>query len=280
MIFNLYHFGVDTLNLVKVSVYNEREGKREELVLPKKLVAIVENPLYAVINEPNSTMQRLVRKLSLLDAIDEESASNKLNMILQFPYTIRTEAQKRRAEDRRKMIEDQLKGSDYGIAYTDGTEKIMQLGRPLENNLMDQIKYLTETLYGQLGITPEILNGSANEQVMLNYYDRTIEPIVAAIVDELKRKFLTPTARTQRQSIMYFRDPFKLVPVVNLANTADTFTRNEIMTSNEIRQKVGLTPSDDPEADVLRNKNLNKPAEQNAVPVESGESETEEIQNG
>lgn len=241
---------------VKVSVYNERLGKREEITLPKKMVGIVENPLYAVINEPNSTMQRLIRKLSLLDAIDEESGSGKLNMILQFPYVIRTEAQKRRAEDRRKMIEDQLQASKFGIAYTDGTEKVMQLGRPLENNLMDQIKYLTETLYGQLGITPEILNGSANEQVMLNYYDRTIEPIVAAIVDELKRKFLTPTARTQRQSIMYFRDPFKLVPVANLADTADKFTRNEIMTSNEFRQVLGMKPSDDPKADALVNSNM------------------------
>ena len=241
---------------VKVSVYNEREGKREELLLPKKMVGIVENPLYAVINEPNSTMQRLIRKLSLLDAIDEESGSGKLNMILQFPYVIRTEAQKRRAESRRQMIEDQLAASKFGIAYTDGTEKVMQLGRPLENNLMDQIKYLTETLYGQLGITPEILNGSANEQVMLNYYDRTIEPIVAAIVDELKRKFLTPTARTQKQSIMYFRDPFKLVPVANLADTADKFTRNEIMTSNEFRQVLGMKPSDDPKADALVNSNM------------------------
>lgn len=241
---------------VKVSVYNERLGKREELLLPKKLVGIIENPLYAVINEPNSTMQRLIRKLSLLDNIDEQYGSRKLNMILQFPYVIRTEAQKRRAESRRKMIEEQLAGSEYGIAYTDGTEKIMQLGRPLENNLMDQIKYLTETLYGQLGITPEILNGSANEQVMLNYYDRTIEPIVAAIVDELKRKFLTPTARTQRQSIMYFRDPFKLVPVANLADIADKFTRNEIMTSNEFRQVLGMKPSDDPKADQLVNSNM------------------------
>lgn len=241
---------------VKVSVYNERAGKREEIILPKKMVGIVENPLYAVINEPNSTMQRLIRKLSLLDAIDEESGSGKLNMILQFPYVIKTEAQKRRAESRRKTIEDQLQSSKFGIAYTDGTEKVMQLGRPLENNLMDQIKYLTETLYGQLGITPEILNGSANEQVMLNYYDRTIEPIVAAIVDELKRKFLTPTARTQRQSIMYFRDPFKLVPVANLADTADKFTRNEIMTSNEFRQVLGMKPSDDPKADALVNSNM------------------------
>lgn len=241
---------------VRVSVYNENTGKREELILPKTLVGIIENPLYAVINEPNSTMQRLIKKLSLLDAVDEDNCSRKLNMIVQFPYPIRSETQKKRAENRIEAIEDQLKNSDYGIAYSDGTEKIMQLGRPLESNLMEQIKYLTETLYGQLGITPEILNGSANEQVMLNYFDRTIEPIVAAIVDELKRKFLTPTARTQKQSIMYFRDPFKLVPVANLADTADKFTRNEIMTSNEFRQVLGMKPSDDPKADALVNSNM------------------------
>lgn len=241
---------------VRVSVYNEETGKREELILPKTLVGIIENPLYAVINEPNSTMQRLIKKLSLLDAVDEDNYSRKLNMIVQFPFPIRSQIQKKRAEDRIGAIEDQLKNSPYGIAYSDGTEKIMQLGHPLENNLMEQIKYLTETLYGQLGITPEILNGSANEQVMLNYFDRTIEPIVAAIVDELKRKFLTPTARTQRQSIMYFRDPFKLVPVANLADTADKFTRNEIMTSNEFRQVLGMKPSDDPKADALVNSNM------------------------
>lgn len=243
-------------NRVKVRVYNERTGKNEEIILPKRLVAIIENPLYAVINEPNSTMQRLIRKLALLDAVDDDLGSNKLNMILQFPNVIKTETQRRRAEERIKMIEEQMTKSAYGMAYTDGTEKIMTLGRPLENNLLDQVKYLTETLYGQLGITPEILNGSADERVMLNYYDRTIEPIIAAIVDEMKRKFLTPTARTQHHSIMYFRDPFKLVPVANLADVADKFTRNEIMSSNEFRQELGMKPSDDKKADALINSNM------------------------
>lgn len=241
---------------VKVNVYNDRTGKHEELICAKSKVAIIENPLYAVMNEPNSTMQRLRRKLSLLDTIDEESASDKLNMIIQLPYIIRTEARRKQAEKRRTELEEQLRESKYGIAYTDGTEKITQLGKPLENNLMDQIKYLTETLYGQLGITPEILNGSADEKTMLNYYDRTIEPIVAAFTDEMKRKFLTDTARSQKQSLMYFRDPFKLVPVSNLAEAADKLTRNEIMTSNEFRQVLGLRPSNNPKADELINSNM------------------------
>lgn len=267
---------------VKVKAYNERTGEKEDIIIPKRSVAIIENPLFAVINEPNSTMQRLIRKLNLLDMIDEQSGSGKLDLIIQLPYVIKTDARRQQAEIRRKDIENQLAGSKYGIAYTDGTEKITQLNRSVDNNLMKQIEYLTSMLYSQLGITAEILNGSADEKTMLNYYDRTIEPIVSAIADEMKRKFLTKTARTQHQSIMFFRDPFKLVPVGELAEIADKFTRNEIMTSNEIRQIVGMKPSKDPKADQLVNSNLNQPDAPSA-PVAETPNETEEggeIQNG
>ena len=243
---------------IRVRVYNEQSGQREDIVVPKKNVAIIENPLYAVMNEPNSTMQRLIRKLNLLDAVDEQSGSGKLDMIIQLPYVIKTEARRKQADKRIKDIEDQLKGP-YGIAYTDGTEKIVQLNRPIENNLMKQIEYLTNMLYSQLGITQTVLDGTADEQTMLNYYSRTIEPIISAIVDEMKRKFLTKTARTQMQTIKFFRDPFRLVPVGNIAEIADKFTRNEILTSNEIRQIIGMKPSDDPKADQLINSNLNQP---------------------
>lgn len=248
---------------VKVRVYNERTGQKENILVPKSVVGIVENPLYAVINEPNSTMQRLIRKLNLLDAIDEQSGSGKLDLVIQLPYVIKSEARRRQAEDRRKNIEDQLAGSKYGIAYTDCTERITQLNRPAENNLMSQIEYLTSMLYSQLGITQSILDGTADEKTMLNYYNRTIEPIISAIVDEMKRKFLTKTARSQLQSISFFRDPFKLVPVNEISEIADKFTRNEIMTSNEIRQIIGMKPSDDPKADELRNKNLSAPKKSN-----------------
>ena len=246
---------------VKVQVYNEKTGKKEDVTVPKSIVAIIENPLYAVINEPNSTMQRLVRKLSLMDVTDEQTASGKLDLIIQLPYVIKTEARRQQADQRRKDIEMQLAGSKYGIAYTDGTEHITQLNRSVENNLMKQVEYLTNMLYSQLGITQTILDGTADEQTMLNYYSRTIEPIISAITDEMKRKFLTKTARTQMQSIMFFRDPFKLVPVNNIAEIADKFTRNEIMTSNEIRQIVGLKPSKDPKADKLINSNISQPNE-------------------
>ena len=243
---------------VRVRVYNDRKGIHEEVVLPKSAVAIIENPLYAVINEPNSTMQRLIRKLNLLDVVDEQTSSGKLDLIIQLPYVIKSEARRKQAEERRKDIEMQLAGSKYGIAYTDGTERITQLNRPAENNLMKQVEYLTSMLYSQLGLTQSIMDGSADDKTMLNYYNRTVEPILAAITDEIKRKFLTKTARSQRQTIMYFRDPFKLTPVLDLAEIADKFTRNEIMTSNEIRQIVGMKPADDPSADELRNKNLNQ----------------------
>lgn len=246
---------------VRVRVYNERTGHKEDVTVPKRTVAIVENPLFAIINEPNSTMQRLVRKLAILDAIDEQSGSGKLDLIVQLPYTIKTETKRQQAENRRQEIERQLAGSKYGIAYTDGTEHITQLNRSVENNLLGQIEYLTSMLYSQLGITQEILNGTADEKTMLNYNNRIIEPILSAIVDEMKRKFLTKTARSQRQSIIFFRDPFRLVPVNNLSEIADKFTRNEIMTSNEIRQIVGMKPSSDPNADELRNKNLSQPKE-------------------
>lgn len=244
---------------VKVWLYNERTGRRENVIFPKKTVAIVENPLYSVINEPNSTMQRLIRKLNLLDSIDEQSSSGKLDLIIQLPYVIKTEARREQAEKRRKDIEHQLKDSKYGIAYTDGTERITQLNRAVENNLMSQIEYLTSMLYSQLGITQSILDGTADEKAMLNYNNRTIEPIVSAFVDEMKRKFLSKTARTKKQSIEFFRDPFRLVPIDNIAEIADKFTRNEIMTSNEIRQVIGMKPSNDPNADELRNKNLSRP---------------------
>ena len=246
---------------VRVEVYNENTGNKEEIVLPKSKVGIVENPLFAVINEPNSTMQRLIRKLSLLDFVDEQSSAGKLDLIIQLPYVIKSDARRQQAEARRKDIEMQLAGSKYGIAYTDGTERITQLNRSLDNNLMKQVEYLTSMLFSQLGITQSILEGTADEQTMLNYYSRTIEPIISAIVDEMKRKFLSKTARTQLQTIAFFRDPFKLVPVNNLAEIADKFTRNEIMTSNEFRQIVGLRPSDDPKADQLINSNLNHPEE-------------------
>jgi len=245
---------------IRTRVYNEQTGRKEDIVVPKSAVAIIENPLYAVINEPNSTMQRLIRKLNLLDVIDEQSGSGKLDLIIQLPYVIKTEARRQQAENRRKDIESQLSGSKYGIAYTDGTEHITQLNRSVNNNLMSQIEYLTSMLYSQLGITQSILDGTADEKTMLNYNNRTIEPIISAIVDEMKRKFLTKTARSQQQSISFFRDPFKLVPVNEIAEIADKFTRNEIMTSNEIRQVVGMKPSDDPRADELRNKNLSEPS--------------------
>lgn len=243
---------------VQIRLYNESTGKKEELWLPKETVAIVENPLYAVINEPNSTMQRLMRKLSLLDVTDEQTASGKLDLIIQLPYVIKTEARRQQAENRRKDIEMQLAGSKYGIAYTDGTERITQLNRSVENNLMKQVEYLTNLLYSQLGVTQAVLEGTADEQAMLNYYSRTIEPIVSAIVDEMKRKFLSKTARTQLQTITFFRDPFKLVPVNNIADIADKFTRNEILTSNELRQIIGMKPSKDPKADELRNSNISQ----------------------
>lgn len=262
---------------VRVRVYNDKRGIHEEIVLPKSAVAIIENPLYAVINEPNSTMQRLIRKLNLLDVVDEQTSSGKLDLIIQLPYVIKSEARKKQAEERRKDIEMQLSGSKYGIAYTDGTERITQLNRPAENNLMKQVEYLTSMLYSQLGLTQSIMDGSADDKTMLNYYNRTVEPILAAITDEIKRKFLTKTARSQRQTIMYFRDPFKLTPVLDLAEIADKFTRNEIMTSNEIRQIVGMKPADDPSADELRNKNLNQSNE--AIDNKKEIQSPEEIQN-
>lgn len=269
---------------VKVRVYNDRTGQQEDIVVPKKTVSIVENPLYAVMNEPSSTLQRLVRKLNLLDAVDEQSGSGKLDLIIQLPYVIKTEARRQQAEKRRGDIESQLSGSKYGIAYTDGTERITQLNRPVENNLMKQVEYLTSTLYSQLGITQSIMDGTADDKTMINYENRTVEPFVSAVVDELKRKFLTKTARSQRQSVMFFRNPFKLVPVTELASIADTFTRNEIMTSNEVRHIIGFKPSTDPNADQLRNKNLSQSNEE----IEAGKEENttppnlnkEEIQNG
>lgn len=267
---------------IRVSVYNDRIGKREEIKVPKSVAAIIENPLYTVINEPNSTMQRLVRKLNLLDAIDEQSGSGKLDLIIQLPYVIKSETRRQQAEDRRKDIEMQLSGSKYGIAYTDGTEHITQLNRPTENNLMKQIEYLTSMLYSQLGITQGVMDGTADEKIMLNYHTRTIEPIIAAIVDEMKRKFLTKTARSQNQSIMFFRDPFRLVPVNDLAEIADKMTRNEIMTSNEIRQIIGMKPSKDPKADQLINSNISQPDNKQTPKPEVTEENTKEgeIQNG
>lgn len=263
---------------VRVRLYNERTGTKENILVPKSTVAIIENPLYAVVNEPNSTMQRLIRKLNLLDVIDEQSGSGKLDLIIQLPYVIKTEARRQQAENRRKDIEAQLSGTKYGIAYADGTERITQLNRSVNNNLMSQIEYLTSMLYSQLGITQSILDGTADEKTMLNYNNRTIEPIISAIVDEMKRKFLTKTARSQSQSISFFRDPFKLVPVNDIAEIADKFTRNEIMTSNEIRQVIGMKPSNDPRADELRNKNLSAPSEsepETNPPVEDENVETE-----
>lgn len=257
---------------VKIRLFNDRKNEHQDVTLPKSTVAIIENPLYAVINERNSTMQRLVRKLALLDAIDENNSSGKLDLIIQLPYVIKSEARRQQAETRRKDIEMQLAGSKYGIAYTDGTERITQLNRPVENNLLKQIEYLTSTLHGQLGFHQTILDGTADEKTMLNYNNRTIEPIISAIVDEMKRKFLTKTARSQAQTIAYFRDPFRLVPVNDLAEIADKFTRNEILTSNEIRQIIGMKPSNDPKADQLVNANLRQPGEEKTSPAEKTEN--------
>ena len=265
---------------VKVRVYNDRKGEKEDILVPKSTVAIVENPFYSVMNEPNSTMQRLIRKLNLLDAIDEQSGSGKLNLIIQLPYVIKTAARRQQAEERRKDIEEQLSGSKYGVAYTDGTEHVVQLNRPVDNNLMSQIEYLTSMLYSQLGLTQGIMDGSADEKTMQNYYTRTIEPILSAIVDEMKRKFLTKTARSQKQSILFFRDPFKLVPVGEIAEISDKMTRNEIMTSNEIRQKIGMKPSTDPKADELRNSNLSTPAENTPKSQLTTTPKEDNVQNG
>lgn len=250
---------------VRLRFYNEETGKQQEIIMHKRNVAIIENPFYAVMNEPNSTLQRLIRKLNLLDYVDEQSSAGKLDLIIQLPYVVKTDTRRSQAEKRRKDIENQLMGSKYGIAYTDATEKITQLNRPIENNLLKQIESLTSTLYGQLGITEEVLKGTADEKTMLNYYNSTIEPILSCIALELKRKFLTKTARTQGQSIEFFKDPFRLVPVNNIADIADKFTRNEVMTSNEIRQVIGIKPSDDPKADMLINSNLNQSPEQLAM---------------
>lgn len=268
---------------VKVRLYNDRTGNKQEVIFSKRSVGIVENPLYAIINEPNSTMQRLIRKLNLLDVVDEQSCSGKLDLIVQLPYSIKTPSRREMAETRRKDIEMQLSGSKYGIAYMDGTEKITQLNRPVENNLMSQVEYLTNMVYSQLGITQSILEGSADEQTMLNYTSRCIEPIISAIVDEMKRKFLSKTARTQKQTILFFRDPFKLVPVSAIAEIADKFTRNEIMSSNEVRQKIGMKPSSDPKADQLINSNISQPNEKGSEATKVPEEILEEggkIQNG
>lgn len=271
---------------IKVRLYNEQTGIKEDRIIPKSIAAIIENPFYTVMNQSNSTMQRLIRKLSLLDAIDEQSASGKLDLIIQLPYTVKSNLRKQQAEERRKAVEDQLYDSKYGIAYIDSTERVIQLNRPVENNLMSQIEYLQNLLYSQLGITQSILDGSADDKTMLNYYNRIVEPIAAAFVDEMRRKFLTKTARTQGQSIMFFRDPFKLVPVNELAEISDKLTRNEIASSNEMRQTIGWKPSKDPKADELRNKNLNQPeselqkdqTSQDLKRIE--DKDKEEIQNG
>ena len=294
--YKIYSMRVGTImewfpNHVRVRLYNDRTGEKEEITLPKRMVAIVTNPFYAVMNEPNGTMQRLIRKLNLLDAVDEQSSSGKLDLIIQLPYVIKNDLRRQQAEERRKQIEDQLMGSKYGIAYTDGTERITQLNRSLDNNLLAQVEYLTNMAYSQLTITQEIMNGTADETAMTNYYSRTIEPIVSAIVDEFKRKFLTKTARSQNQSIVFFRDPFKLVPIGTVADMADKFTRNEIMSSNEFRQVIGLKPSKDPAADELRNKNLNQtPGQEEAMAAgkeavkseldETNEEGGQENQNG
>lgn len=294
--YKIYSMRVGTImewfpNHVRVRLYNDRTGEKEEITLPKRMVAIVTNPFYAVMNEPNGTMQRLIRKLNLLDAVDEQSSSGKLDLIVQLPYVIKNDLRRQQAEERRKQIENQLTGSKYGIAYTDGTERITQLNRSLDNNLLAQVEYLTNMAYSQLTITQEIMNGTADETAMTNYYSRTIEPIVSAIVDEFKRKFLTKTARSQNQSIVFFRDPFKLVPIGTVADMADKFTRNEIMSSNEFRQVIGLKPSKDPAADELRNKNLNQtPGQEEAMAAgkeavksaldETNEEGGQENQNG
>lgn len=263
---------------IKVRIYDENSGKKQEIILPKSMVAIVENPFYSVMNEHNSTLQRLIRKLNLLDVIDEQQGSTKLNMIIQLPYLVKNQTRKKQAENRRNEIEDQLVNSKYGIAYSDGTEKIIQLNRSLDNNLMSQIEYLTKMLFSQLGLTEEILNGTASDSVMTNYFSRTIEPIMNEIVSEMKRKFLSKTAISQKQSIMYFRDPFKLISVEKFAELADKLTRNEIMTSNEIRQKIGLKPSSDPKADQLINSNISQP--NNSVDLNENTYMEGEIQNG
>ena len=265
---------------IKVRVYNDKTGEKEDIILPKKQVGILENPLYAVVNEPNSNMQRLIRKLSLLDVTDEQTASGKLDLIIQLPYAVKSDLRKRQADDRVKAIEDQLATNKYGIAYIDGTEKVTQLNRSVENNLLKQIEYLTGMAFSQIGITQSILDGTADEKTMLNYYNRTIDPIISVIVDEMKRKFLTKTARSQQQSILYFRDPFKLVPVNDIAEIADKFTRNEIMTSNEIRQIVGMKPSDDPKADELRNSNISQSKEENSMIDDPYSDETEDYYKG
>lgn len=263
---------------VTVLLYNDSTGLKQEVTIPKRQVAIIENPLYAVMNEPNSTMQRLIKKLSLMDSADEEIASGNLDLIIQLPYAVKTESRRNLAESRRKEVEEQLNGSRYGVAYIDGTEHVTQLNRPVENNLMKQVEYLTAQLYSQLGLTQTIMDGTADENTMNNYYNRTIEPILSAIVDEFNRKFLTKTARTQKQAIMYFRDPFRLIPVTSISEMADKFTRNEIMTSNEIRQLVGFKPSDDPNADELRNKNLSQSAKAIEEKMQ-GRTGTEIVQN-
>lgn len=270
---------------VRVRAYNELSGRKEDILLPKQAVAIIENPFYAVMNEPNSTMQRLVRKLNLLDAVDEQSSSGKLDMIIQLPYVIKTPARRKQAEERREDVVQQLSGSKYGIAYTDGTERITQLNRPIENNLMKQIEFLTSMAYSQLGITQSVMDGTADDKTMLNYYSRTVEPIISAIVNGMKCTFLAKTARTQLQSILFFRDPFKLVPVNEIAEIADKFTRNEIMTSNEIRQTIGIKPSDNPKADELRNSNISEPSTKNIAADDNTNNTAatksrEEIQNG
>ena len=266
------------LVLFTVLLYNDLTGLKQEVTIPKKQVAIIENPLYAVMNEPNSTMQRLIKKLSLMDSADEEIASGNLDLIIQLPYAVKTESRRNLAESRRKEVEEQLNGSRYGVAYIDGTEHVTQLNRPVENNLMKQVEYLTAQLYSQLGLTQTIMDGTADENTMNNYYNRTIEPILSAIVDEFNRKFLTKTARTQKQAIMYFRDPFRLIPVTSISEMADKFTRNEIMTSNEIRQLVGFKPSDDPNADELRNKNLSQSSKAIEEKMQS-KTGTETVQN-
>ena len=259
---------------VRVRLYNEDTGKNEEIILKKRNVALVENPFYAVMNEPNSILQRLIRKLNLLDAVDEQASSGKLDLIIQLPYVVKNEIKQKQAETRRKAVEDQLAGSKYGIAYIDGTERVIQLNRPVENNLLKTVEYFTSMLYSQLGVTQSIMDGTADEKTMLNYNNRVIEPILSAFTDEIKRKFLSKTARSQKQSIMFFRDPFRLVPVSEIAEIADKFTRNEIATSNEIRQAIGMPPSSDPKADELRNSNLNHPDEKEMMNNPKPEEET------
>jgi len=259
---------------VRVSVYNENRGRREEIILEKRYVAIIENPLYAVMNEPNSTLQRLLRKLNLLDTVDEQSGSGKLDLIIQLPYVIKSEARKQQAEQRRQDIEFQLKGSQYGIAYTDGTEKITQLNRPAENNLLKQVEYLINLLYTQLGLTPEVMNGTADEAAMINYFNRTIEPIISTIVQNMQRAFLGSMVKRNNERIAYFRDPFRLVPVAQIAEIADKFTRNEILTANEIRQYMGIPPATDPKADQLMNSNMPQPNPPELAPPDTTEVDT------